>query len=66
MSQYTTMNKQNNLIRCIVALVLFIIVPIIGYYFYNVVGYDGQNDVLFYLSGVIAAGCYWIGSRPSN
>jgi hypothetical protein len=49
--------------RVIISIVIFIIVflsggPIIGW-----TENDANFKVIFYLSGIIAAGCYWIGSN---
>lgn len=57
------MNKASIILRCVISVLLFIAIPLIGSFIYNMKGWDGQNEVVFYLAGVIGSGCYWIGSN---
>jgi len=52
--------------RAIVSVVIGIVVYFFGRLVVGMVSYDAYLEAIFYLSGVIAASCYWIGSANNN
>lgn len=49
--------------RAIISVIVFVVVFIGASIVTRVPAYDGLIKTLEYLSGIIAAGCYWVGSN---
>ncbi len=49
--------------RGIISIVIFVIVFLLGGPIIGWTLYDANLKVIFYLSGIIAGGCYWVGSN---
>ena len=52
--------------RAIVSIVIGAVVFLLGGLITRWTAYDMYMQAIFYLSGVIAAGCYWIGSNNND
>lgn len=52
--------------RAVIALVVFAVVFLLSGFIIGWTGYDVYVKSIEFLSAVIAAGCYWIGSRPAD
>ena len=51
--------------RAIISIIIGAVVYVMGGLIINV-AYDANLQAIFYLSGIIAAGCYWIGSNNND
>jgi len=57
---------KRNVIRAIVSIAIGVAVFFLGGPIIRWTAYDMYLQAIFYLSGVIAAGCYWIGSDKND
>ena len=56
----------NKMRRAIISLVIFVFVYITSDFMIGVPSYNAYVKSIEFLAAVIAAGCYWIGSRPAD
>jgi hypothetical protein len=52
--------------RAIISVIIFVVVYIGANIVTGMPTYDGLVKTLEFMSAVIAAGCYWVGSNPAK
>jgi len=57
---------KRTVIRVVVSIIVGAIVFFLGGPIIRWTGYDMFLQAIFYLAGIIAAGCYWIGSAKND